>query len=186
MSRKKVALFLVDGFEELEAIAPVDILRRSGIEVDTVSITETYNVISSRKITILSDKLIKDINFDEYEMLILPGGPGTDNYYSSDVLLERLKEFSVIKKVAAICAAPSILSSLGILKGKKAVSFPEYEEKIIKDGAVLTLKNVVTDGNIITSRGAGTSIDFALELIKVLSGEAKSEELKKQILYKEL
>ena len=182
----KAALFLVDGFEEIEALAPVDILRRAGIEVDTVSITDSRSITSSRKITVISDKLMKDIDFNEYEILILPGGPGTDNYYSSESLLEKLKEFSIMKKVAAICAAPSVLSSLGILKGKKAICFPAYEERIIEDGAILTLSNTVTDGNIITNRGAGTAIDFALEIVKMIEGEMKSEEIRKQILYKEL
>lgn len=182
---KKVALFLVDGFEEIEALAPIDILRRAGIVVDTISVKNTNSIISSRKITVLSDKLIEDINFDDYEMIVLPGGPGTDNYYGSELLLEKLKEFSITKYIAAICAAPSVLSSLGILIGKEAVCFPSYEEKLVEDGAILTLKNVVTYENIITSRGAGTAIDFGLEIIKVLLGKEKSEEIKKQILYNE-
>ena len=181
----KAALFLVDGFEEIEALAPVDILRRAGIEIDTVSITDSSSITSSRRITVISDKLIKDIDFNEYKILILPGGPGTDSYYDSELLLEKLKEFSLMKKIAAICAAPSVLSSLGILRGKKAICFPAYEEKITGDGAILTLNNTVTDGNIITSRGAGTAIDFALEIVKMIEGEAKSEEIRRQILYKE-
>ena len=120
----------------------------------------------------------------EYEMFVIPGGPGTENYYSSEILLEKLKEFSLTKKIAAICAAPSVLSTLGILVGRKAVCFPFYEEKIVEDGAVLVLENVVTDGNIITSRGAGTAIDFALEIVKVLLGGEKSIEIKNQILYR--
>ncbi|RRD41092.1 DJ-1/PfpI family protein [Leptotrichia sp. OH3620_COT-345] len=180
----KVLLFFVEGFEELEAMAPVDLLRRAGIEVDTVSITQDKHVISSRKITVLADKIIDDVDFEEYKMLVLPGGPGTDNYMKSKKLLEKVKEFSERKKVAAICAAPTILSRLGILKGKKAICFPSCEEEIVEKGAVLTKENVVTDGNIITSRGAGTAIDFALEIIRELEGKEKSQKIAKQIVYK--
>ncbi len=183
MDRGKVLMFLVEGFEEIEAMAPLDILRRAGVSVDTVSITEDNKVISSRKVTVLSDKLIKDVNFDEYEMIILPGGPGTDNYLKSEILLKKLKEFSVNKKIAAICAAPTVLSSLGILKGKKAVCFPACEETLIKDGAILTVEKVITDGNIITSRAAGTALDFGLEIVKELLGEEISLKIKAQIVY---
>lgn len=180
----KVLLFLVEGFEEMEAMAPVDLLRRAEIDVDTVSITQDRHVISSRKVTVLADKIIDNINFEDYEMIILPGGPGTDNYMKSEKLLENVKEFSVRKKVAAICAAPTILSSLGILEGKKAVCFPECEKELTEKGAVLTIEKVVKDGNIITSRGAGTAIDFALEIIKELAGKEKSEQISGQIVYR--
>ena len=181
---RKVALFLVEGFEEIEAMAPIDLMRRAGITVDTVSITKEKNVISSRGVTVLTDKVIDEINFEEYEMIVLPGGPGTDNYMKSDKLREKLKEFSIEKKVAAICAAPTILSALGLLKGKKAVCFPSCESEIIKDGAILEVKNVVKDGNIITGRAAGTAIDFALEIVKELVGEEKAEKIANQIAYK--
>lgn len=180
---KKALLFLVEGFEEIEALAPVDLLRRAGIEVDTVSITEDKKIISSRGVTVLSDKLIKNINFNEYGIIILPGGPGTDNYMKSELLLEKLKEFSVDKKVAAICAAPTILSRLGILKGKRAVCFPACEETLLEGEAILTIDKVVTDGNIVTSRAAGTGLDFALEIINVLLGEETALKIKNQIVY---
>ena len=180
----KVVLFLVEGFEEIEAMAPIDLMRRAGITVDTVSITKEKNVVSSRGVTVLADKVINEINFEEYEMIVLPGGPGTDNYMKSDKLREKLKEFSIEKKVAAICAAPTILSALGLLKGKKAVCFPSCESEIIKDGAILEVKNVVKDGNIITGRAAGTAIDFALEIVKELVGEEKAEKIANQIAYK--
>ena len=88
MDDKKVLVFLVNGFEEIEAMAPVDLLRRAGITVDTVSINENNHVISSRKITVLTDKIINEINFEEYEMIVLPGVPGTENYMKSEKLLE--------------------------------------------------------------------------------------------------
>ncbi len=181
---EKVLIFLVDGFEEIEAMTPIDLLRRAEIYVDTVSINENKNITSSRGVTILADKTIDEIDFSEYGMIVLPGGPGTDNYKKSPKLMEKLKEFAVNKKVAAICAAPTILSALGILTGKKAVCFPSLENVIVKDGAVPGEGNVVKDGNIITSKGAGTSIDFALEIISELMGKDKSEKIAKQIIYR--
>lgn len=184
MADKKVLVFLVNGFEEIEAMAPVDLLRRAGITVDTVSINENNHVISSRKITVLTDKIINEINFEEYEMIVLPGGPGTENYMKSEKLLEKLKEFSINRKLGAICAAPTILSALEILKGKQAICFPACEPDLVKGEAVIVNQNVVKDSNIITSRGAGTAIDFSLALIEELLGKDKSQEIKEQILYK--
>ena len=184
MTDKKVLVFLVDGFEEIEAMAPIDLLRRAGVIVDTVSINENKQVVSSRKITVLTDKTIDEINFENYEMIVLPGGPGTENYMKSEKLLEKLKEFSINRKLGAICAAPTILSALGILNGKQAICFPACEPNLIKDGAIIVNQDVVKDNNIITSRGAGTAIDFSLTLIEELLGKDKSQEIKEQILYK--
>ena len=184
MTNKKVLIFLVDGFEEIEAMAPIDLLRRAGIIVDTVSINEDNQVTSSRKIRVLTDKTIDEINFENYEMIVLPGGPGTENYMKSEKLLEKLKEFSINRKLGAICAAPTILSALGILNGKQTICFPACEPDLIKDGAIIVNQDVVKDNNIITSRGAGTAIDFSLALIEVLLGKNKSHEIRKEILYK--
>ena len=184
MDDKKVLVFLVNGFEEIEAMAPIDLLRRAGIIVDTVSINEDNQVTSSRKIRVLTDKTIDEINFENYEMIVLPGGPGTENYMKSEKLLEKLKEFSINRKLGAICAAPTILSALGILNGKQAICFPACEPDLIKDGAIIVNQDVVKDNNIITSRGAGTAIDFSLTLIEELLGKDKSQEIKEQILYK--
>ena len=183
MTDKKVLIFLVDGFEEIEAMAPIDLLRRAGIIVDTVSINEDNQVTSSRKIRVLTDKTIDEINFENYEMIVLPGGPGTENYMKSEKLLEKLKEFSINRKLGAICAAPTILSALGILNGKQAICFPACEPDLIKDGAIIVNQDVVKDNNIITSRGAGTAIDFSLALIEELLGKNKSHEIRKEILY---
>ena len=184
MDDKKVLVFLVNGFEEIEAMAPIDLLRRAGIIVDTVSINEDNQVTSSRKIRVLTDKTIDEINFENYEMIVLPGGPGTENYMKSEKLLEKLKEFSINRKLGAICAAPTILSALGILNGKQAICFPACEPDLIKDGAIIVNQDVVRDNNIITSRGAGTAIDFSLSLIEELLGKNKSHEIRKEILYK--
>ena len=184
MDDKKVLVFLVNGFEEIEAMAPIDLLRRAGIIVDTVSINEDNQVTSSRKIRVLTDKTIDEINFENYEMIVLPGGPGTENYMKSEKLLEKLKEFSINRKLGAICAAPTILSALGILNGKQAICFPACEPDLIKDGAIIVNQDVVKDNNIITSRGAGTAIDFSLALIEELLEKNKSHEIRKEILYK--
>ena len=184
MTDKKVLIFLVDGFEEIEAMAPIDLLRRAGIIVDTVSINEDNQVTSSRKIRVLADKTIDEINFENYEMIVLPGGPGTENYMKSEKLLEKLKEFSINRKLRTICAAPTILSALGILNGKQAICFPACEPDLIKDGAIIVNQDVVKDNNVITSRGAGTAIDFSLVLIEELLGKDKSHEIRKEILYK--
>jgi len=182
MDDKKVLVFLVNGFEEIEAMAPIDLLRRAGIIVDTVSINEDNQVTSSRKIRVLTDKTIDEINFENYEMIVLPGGPGTENYMKSEKLLEKLKEFSINRKLGAICAAPTILSALGILNGKQAICFPACEPDLIKDGAIIVNQDVVKDNNIITSRGAGTAIDFSLALIEELLGKNKSHEIRKEII----
>ena len=184
MDDKKVLVCLVNGFEEIEAMAPIDLLRRAGITADTVSINEDNQVTSSRKIRVLTDKTIDEINFENYEMIVLPGGPGTENYMKSEKLLEKLKEFSINRKLGAICAAPTILSALGILNGKQAICFPACEPDLIKDGAIIVNQDVVKDNNIITSRGAGTAIDFSLALIEELLGKNKSHEIRKEILYK--
>ena len=170
----KAAEFIVEGFEQIEALTPVDLLRRAGIEIDTISVFNEKYVKSSHNVIIETDKNMKDINFDDYEMLILPGGPGTGNYEKSDFLMEKLLDFSKNEKkyVTAICAAPGVLARLGILKGKKAVSFPAVESDLEENGAVLLKESVITDGNITTSRGAGTAIDFSLRLIEVLKGRS--------------
>ena len=182
----KVAEFIVEGFEQMEALTPVDLLRRAGITVDTVSVFNEKNVKSSHNVIIETDKNMKDINFDDYEMLILPGGPGTGNYKKSDFLMEKLLNFGKNEKkyIAAICAAPGVLARLGMLKDRKAVSFPSVESDLEKNGAVLLRENVITDGNITTSRGAGTAVDFSLRLIEILKGKDEAERIAKQIVYK--
>ena len=183
---KKVAVFLADGFEEVEAIAPIDLLRRAEIEVDTVSLTDENFVQSARKVKVVADKVISEIDFDKYDMLVLPGGPGHKNYFKSQLLLDKVLEFSKDtknKKVGAICAAPLILSKLGILENKKAICFPACESNLLAGNPILTHEKVVVDGNIVTSRSAGTAIDFALEVISQLLGNEKSKEVKDEIVY---
>ena len=185
MKEKKVAVFLADGFEEVEAITPVDLLQRAGIAVDTVSITDDNLVESARKVKILADKVIGEIDFSEYDMLVMPGGSGTGNYFKSQFLLDNVLKFSKDtenKRVAAICAAPTVLASLGILEGKNAVCFPACEDDLLKGKAILKKERAVVDGNIITSRSAGTAMDFSLAIIGELLGKEVAERIAKEIV----
>ena len=187
MKNRKVAVFLANGFEEIEAVTPIDLLQRAGITVDTISITKENLVESARKMRILADKIIDEVNFSEYDMLILPGGPGVKNYFNSQKLLDNILKFSKDeenKKIAAICAAPTVLASLKILEGKKAVCFPACEEDLLKGNPILTRERVVKDGNIITSRSAGTALDFALEIIGELLNKETAEKISEEIVCK--
>lgn len=180
----KVYIFLADGFEEVEGLTVVDLLRRAGTEVVTVSIKEAdKKVTSSHGITLLTDTLFEENDFSDGDMLVLPGGmPGTLNLGGCQPLMDLLKKFYTEgRKIAAICAAPSIFGELGFLKGKCATSYPSFEERL--QGAKVSQKPVVTDGNITTSRGVGTAIDFALSLITQLEGKEKAEEIAKSIVY---
>ena len=191
---KKVAVLLADGFEEIEALTVVDILRRASVYVDTVSITDEYKVRGSHGINVQTEDLFDEVNFVEFDMIVLPGGmPGTTNLEALAAFFpENLDEHPGVKRVvedyvtsgkyvAAICAAPSILGGMGLLKGKRAACYPSVEDKL--SGAVISRLPVVQDGNIITSRGMGTAIDFALKLTEILFDREKAEELAASIIY---
>lgn len=180
----KVYVFLADGFEEIEGLTVVDLLRRAGAEVTTVSINGTKNVCGSHDIRLEADALFEETDFSEAAILVLPGGmPGTKYLGAHRALTELLvKTNEAGGGIAAICAAPSVLGDLGILKGKKAVCYPGFEERLT--GAEVQTCSVVTDGNVTTSRGMGTAIAFGLELVKRLFGEEKAENLAKAIVYR--
>ncbi len=179
-----VYAFLADGFEETEAIAVIDTIKRGGISVCTVSITEDKMVKGSHDIRIEADEVISGIDFDKADMLFLPGGmPGTLNLLNCELLTEQIKKFNTEgKKLAAICAAPSVFGQLGILKGKKAICYPGFEEKLT--GAQITNEKVVKDGNVFTSKGMGTAIDLGLEIVAEYMGRGKADEVAKSIQYK--
>ena len=168
------AIFLADGFEEIEGLMVVDLLRRVGIKVDMVSISEAMAVSGSHGISVKADLLMKDIDFDAYELLVLPGGmPGTINLGECEVLCSELKKACENgKKIAAICAAPTVFGKLGLLKGKKACCYPDMEDGLI--GAEVSFDAVTVDGNITTSRGLGTALPFALALIEQLLDKKNS------------
>ena len=180
---KKVSVILADGFEEVEALTVVDLLRRATIYVDTVSITEDYTVHGAHGINVQTEDLFEEVNFVESDMIVLPGGmPGTKNLDAHAGVRRVVKGFyDEGKKIAAICAAPTVLGNMGLLKGKRVSCYPSMEKEI--QGAVISGGAVTVDGNIITSRGVGTAIDFALKLIEVLSGPAKAKEIAESIVY---
>lgn len=179
----RVCVFLADGLEEIEGLTVVDILRRAGVDTQTVSITENRMVNGSHSIPIQADVCLKDADFSETELLVLPGGmPGTLNLGACRELTELLVKFHESgRKVAAICAAPSVLGDLGILEGKKAACYPGFESRL--KGAEVVYDKVAQDGNVTTSRGMGTAIPFALSLVAQLVSEEKALELKKGIIY---
>ena len=177
-----IYVFLADGFEETEAIAPIDILKRFGKEVVTVGIGGG-KITGAHGITVIADITDSDVIMtDKVEMIVLPGGmPGTLNLEKSPVVQAAIKFCADNKKaIGAICAAPSIIGKLGLLKGKKATCFPGFEQYLT--GAEVLNKLCVTDGQFTTACGAGAAIEFGLELVKVLCGEKRSTELRSAIV----
>ena len=180
---KHVKVFLADGFEEIEGLTAVDLLRRAGVGVDMVSVTGRLGISGSHGIRVEADVLFEEADYDEADMLVLPGGmPGTTNLNAHEGVRRVVKDFAAEgKPIAAICAAPTVLGNLGLLKGKRITCYPGVETEI--QGAVMLRTQVAVDGNIITSRGVGTAIAFALKLIEVLVGEDKSREIAEAIVY---
>lgn len=181
---KKIGVFLAEGFEEIEGLTVVDILRRAGIEVVTISIMGTKEIYGSHKIGVLADALYEEVDFAGLDGVVLPGGmPGTTNLGAHLGVNETIKAFAQEGKlVAAICAAPSVLGQAGILQGKQAACYPGFEEKLT--GAEVIYEEVAEAGNVITSRGMGTAIPFALRLTAYLLDEQKAKELAGSIIYK--
>jgi 4-methyl-5(b-hydroxyethyl)-thiazole monophosphate biosynthesis len=179
---KKVLIHFANGFEEVEAITPVDVLRRAGCEVITVSVTGKKEVTSTRGVTILADKLFVEADYDQAHMILLPGGqPGSDNLNRHEGLKKQLLTFHQQGKlIAAICAAPLVLGNLGILKGKRATCYPGVEPQLT--GATCTGNAVEIDGNVITGKGPGVALKFSLALVEKLVDKAKSDELRKAMI----
>lgn len=180
---KQVSVFLADGFEEIEGLTVVDLLRRAGVEVTTVSITGEYTIHGAHGIDVQADKLFEEMDCDGQDMLVLPGGmPGTINLGAHKGLEKLLKvSYEKGKYIAAICAAPSVLGKYGFLKGRKATSYPGFEEQL--EGAECVTDAVVVDEHVITSRGMGTAIPFSLALIELLISREKADEIGKSIIY---
>ena len=179
----KVGIFFADGCEEIEGLAVVDICRRAGLEIETISIMGRDIVAGSHRIKFQTDAVFEDVDFDTLDGVILPGGmPGTLQLGDHERVNGIIREFAEQKKlVAAICAAPSVLGAAGILEGKTAVCHPGFEGEL--KGANVIYENVAVDENIITSRGMGTAIPFALELVTRMCGKEKSDTLSKSIIY---
>jgi 4-methyl-5(b-hydroxyethyl)-thiazole monophosphate biosynthesis len=174
-------VFLAEGFEEIEALTPVDILRRAGIEVKTVGVTGK-SVRGSHGILVSADLEFADWNDANPEALILPGGmPGTRNLGASQKLCELLVSQKNTALICAICAAPSVLGKLGLLNGKKATCFPGFEQELL--GAQVQPVGVVTDGNIITGKGAGVAAEFAFAIVEKVKGKQEAEALRNTMCY---
>ena len=180
---KKVVVFLADGFEEVEGLTAVDLLRRAGAVVETVSVMGKLQIDGAHGIQVEADELFEKAFFDDAELLVLPGGmPGTKYLGDYKPLTDLVTDFyKKGGKVAAICAAPTVLASLGILNGKKATAYPSCMEGLA--GAETSLESVVVDENVTTSRGLGTAIDFALSLIGQLLGEERADEIAESVVY---
>jgi protein deglycase len=166
---------IFEGFEEIEAITIIDVLRRAGVEVNTASLT-TQTVIGAHAIAIIADKLLDEVDASKFDAIILPGGAGTFRLREDPRIAKMLiAHDSANKLVAAICAAPSVLSNAGLLKNKRATSYPSVKDQM-QVAEYLTIP-VVVDGNVVTSRGAGTAMAFALKLVEILKGEAIADKL---------
>lgn len=183
----KVYEFLANGFEEIEGLAPVDILRRGGVEVVTVSITGKREVQSSHGITILADTTFEEGGrFDDADILLLPGGmPGSTNLNAHDGVRDAIRrQYESGKRVGAICAAPMVLGSLGILKGKHATCSPGFEKYMT--GAEYTGELFTVDGNIITGEGPAATLPYAYKILSFFIGEEKSRVLQAKMQYAHL
>ena len=178
---KKALIPLATGCEELEAVTVIDIFRRAGIEVTSACLDDEMSpVTASRGIKILADKALNDALKTDYDIVVLPGGqPGTDNLRKDARILDLVKSMNANDKlVAAICAAPMILAEAGILAGIKATGYPGSLARYTASGIEVEMnKSVVRDGNIITSQGPGTAMDFALELTEIIMGSEKRKEV---------
>lgn len=180
----KVYVFLADGFEEIEGLTVVDILRRAGISVEMISVTGEKKITGSHGIVTEADALFEKTDFAGAAMYVLPGGmPGTKHLGAHAGLRELLMQAETEgKKVAAICAAPSVLGDLGLLNGHRAVCYPGFEERLT--GAQVTQEEVEVSGNVTTSRGMGTAIPFALALVGQLASQEKADDLGRSIIWR--
>ena len=176
-------IFLAPGYEEVEMLTVVDLLRRAKIDIDMVSISDSLEVTSSHNVTIKADTLIDNADFDTAQMIILPGGiPGTPNLLACDKLTTKIKEFADNHKfLSAICAAPTIFSKLGLFDGTNATCYPSFADELTN--AKYTKKPVVVDGIFITSRGAGTTIEFAAAIIERFTDKATADDILAKIIY---
>ncbi len=179
----KVLVPLANGFEEIEAISIIDVLKRAGIDVTVAGLNSIEVVGAYAKIPMKTDTLLENINIEEYDMMVLPGGlPGAEYLAKSDLVKKYINILNEKGKyVGAICAAPWALKEAGVLEGKKHTNYPGFEEKTGVEGYVSDQK-VVVDGNVLTSRGPGTAICFALEIVKHLKGEEVYSQLKTGLL----
>lgn len=183
MGNKKIGMMVANGYEEVEMLTVVDLLRRAGMTCDIISVTGSGKLTSSHNVTVEADLQYENADFDSYDALVIPGGmPGTINLGEHAGVCGQLKKaYEGGKLIAAICAAPTVFGKLGLLEGKKAICYPGMEDQLA--GAVVTYEPAVRDGNIITSRGMGTAIDFGLAIVAYYEGEEAAAALAEKIVY---
>ena len=179
----RIGVFFAEGYEEIEALTVVDLARRAGIEVKMISVEEKEEAEGSHGIVVRMDEKLSETDFSALDMLVLPGGKkGTQGLESCEALMEQLDAFfHAGKPVAAICAAPSIFGHRGYLKGRRATSYPSFESHL--EGARVTHASAETDGNVITGRGMGCSIPFALAVVEYLAGKAEADRVAESVVY---
>lgn len=180
---KRALVPLAPGFEEIEAITVIDILRRAGVEV-TAAGTVPGPIEASRKTRHLPDCLLDDVRAEDFDIIILPGGqPGTTNLRNNPRLRQILQTFHTNgQHIAAICAAPTVLAAYGILQGRTATCHPGSRAELATGAGAVSDQRVVEDGTIITSQAAGTAMEFAFRLVEILCGAEKAAEVNKGVL----
>lgn len=180
----KAVVFFADGTEECEALLVVDLLRRAKVEVTVASAMGRKEIVSSHRVAITADALAEEIDYSGVDLVMLPGGiPGTPNLAANKCVTDTVTAFvKGGKRVAAICAAPSILASLGLLEGRHATAHAAFQDKL--GGATVLDEEVVVDGLITTSYGLGGAIPFALELVRQLAGSAEADRIQNAIAYR--
>ena len=180
---KRVAIMLGDGFEPVEAIAPIDALRRGGVEVTTVSVMGQRQVTAAQGIAVEADALVDDVTFDDFDMIVVPGGSGgVQNLSQCQPLLAALKKFAAEDRfIAAICAGPMILADLDLLEGRKATCYPgcqtNFPANVYQD-----IRGAIRDGNLITASGPGQALEFGIEILRALKGDAVANEVAQGML----
>lgn len=181
-----VYVFLATGFEDIEALAPVDILRRAGIEVQTVSISADRMVESAHGVGIQADIVLAEAQLDAAELMVLPGGlPGSTNLDACQPLTSALlRHYEAGRPVAAICAAPLVLGHLGILQGLRATCYPGVEGEL--KGATYTAQSVERDGRVVTGNGPAAAMAFGYALVELLLGDGAADGLRQGMMYNKL
>ena len=180
--KNAILVHLATGFEETEAISIIDVLRRAQLNVVTVSVTGSLQITGAHSITVSADQLFEETDYSAASMIILPGGmPGTTNLMNHKGLTAQLISFHTAKKqIGAICAAPMILGSLGLLQGRKAVCYPGFEAKLT--GATVLQTPYVSDDHIVTGRGVGTALEFSLEIVRRFKGDEIALEIRSALV----
>ena len=178
-----IYMFLAEGFEEIEALCPLDLMRRANLEVTTVGVGGAF-ITGAHGITVKADIVDTELSYSslDMDMIFLPGGmPGTLNLATSDTVISAITAANKADAyIAAICAAPSILGDMGLLKGKKAVCYPGFEDRLT--GAEIPDQNVVLDGKILTAKGMGVALEMGLEIVKIFCGNDTAKKLSHAVI----